>query len=590
MLQNAPNLNHLWAGLIVEELVRNGAEWFCVCPGSRSTPLAWAVASHPEIKSIVHYDERGAAFHALGLAIATGKPAVFICTSGTAVANAFPAVVEASMAGVPLILLTADRPPVLQDAGANQTIDQTKIFGSYTRWAFTFVVGADGLRPPFILATTDHAWHCAIHPAPGPVHLNCMFDDPLAPVEEPEQHDLPLVLEESRHWLKGTAPYTQYERPHHSIAPDAAAHLADRLSNARRGVVLVGQLRTTGEREGAAKIVAALHWPMISDIASGLRLTMLHPLALPYAGHFASDLLNDADTILHLGGPVTSRSILEALDGLNLFETERVDYLRVTPAPGRHDPHHAVSHRLVCDVATLANGLVPRLPRSAPPEWVDSYANRNRAVDAVLREAFPLSDEVSEPAAAYLITRQAPKDHALFLGNSMPIRDADKYGCAEGNGATIVANRGASGIDGTIATAAGHARASGQPVTAVIGDLAGLHDLNSLALLRDLPAPFVLVIVNNDGGGIFHFLPVADYPEHFERFFGTPHGLGFEDAAAMYGLEYHRPVTNGALLDTYKTALGGAQSVIIEVRTNREANRIAHRELDARIRSALDKV
>ncbi len=170
----------------------------------------------------------------------------------------------------------------------------------------------------------------------------------------------------------------------------------------------------------------------------------------------------------------------------------------------------------------------------------------------------------------------------------MPIRDADRYGCAEGNGPAVAANRGASGIDGTIATAAGYARALEQPVTALVGDLAALHDLNSLGLLRDLPAPVVLVVINNDGGGIFHFLPVAEYPLHFEQYFGTPHGRTFKNAAAMFGFPYHHPATNEALVEAYRAALDGEASVVIEVGTSREENRRAHRELDGLIQSALD--
>lgn len=590
MLQDAPNLNHLWAQLVVEELVRNGVTWFCVSPGSRSTPLAWAVSSHSKAQPVVHFDERGAAFHALGIAKATGTPAIFVCTSGTAVANAYPAVVEAYMSEVPLILLTADRPPELQDVGANQTIRQPGIFGNYTRWDFAFPRPAEPFRPAGVLTAIDQACFRAVAPTRGPVHLNCPFGEPLAPVHELETQNGTAALEDCRHWVNDTGPFTRYETSTPRVDEAAAQRLAERLLRSKRGVVLVGQLQCVAEREGVAKFAAALHWPVVPDVTSGMRLNALHPLELPHAHHFAADLLNEADAVVHVGGAITSRPILDALDGLNLFAERRVDYVRVAAGPSRLDPYHNVACRVVCDPGALAEALAPRLPRRERPPWADPYIARNGAVDDVLKRAFPAADPVNEMSVAYWITREAPRLGTLLLGNSMPIRDADLYGCAEGNGPLVAANRGASGIDGTIATAAGYARALGQPVTAIIGDLAALHDLNSLALLRDLPAPVILVVINNNGGGIFHFLPIAEYPEHFEQFFGTPHGIRFDAAANLFGLPHRAPETNAGLVDAYRDALAGRRSVIIEVETSRAENRRLHGELDERIQRALDNV
>jgi 2-succinyl-5-enolpyruvyl-6-hydroxy-3-cyclohexene-1-carboxylate synthase len=229
-------------------------------------------------------------------------------------------------------------------------------------------------------------------------------------------------------------------------------------------------------------------------------------------------------------------------------------------------------------------------PKKPAAAFLVESSMADRAVPGVLESAFPDRDAVSEPGVAHRVSRGAASDSVVFVGNSMPIRDMDLFGHARPDGPQVAANRGASGIDGNIATAAGIARATERPVTAVIGDLAALHDLNSLALVRELKVPFVLVVQNNDGGGIFSLLPIAKHREHFEQFFGTPHGLGFEHAAAMYGLPYCQPATHGEFATMFAAALARNGATFIEVRTDRERNVAIHRELDEKIRAALDKL
>lgn len=585
-LRDAPNLNYLFAGLVVEELIRNGVEWFVVCPGSRSAPLAWAVASHPKAKSVVHHDERGAAFHALGIAKGTGKPAAFICTSGTAVANALPAVVEASQSGVPLILLTADRPPRLQDTGANQTINQIGIYREFVRLERRFVVDTENFDVDEVLPTIDVAYSRATSPWPwpGPVHLNCMMDEPLAP--EPPAGGTP---DWSRHlgvissWIRSSAPLQYLTADSYSIDPAGEERALRAISAASRGLVILGQL-SPFDVDKMLAVLERLRWPVIPDVTSGLRLSAISPHCLHYGIHSAEKLVTAADVLLHLGGPITSR---RTLDAVSRYKGE---YLRVSPAKGGLDPYRNVTLRLVADLTTFGRLLAAAPVPVARSEWRAEASGPEQAIANAIQEAFADADAVSEPSVAYFVSCPQIGSRTVFLGSSMPIRDMDLFGRAGPGWLRVEANRGASGIDGNIATAAGIARATGNPVTAVIGDLAALHDLNSLALVRDLQTPFVLVVQNNDGGGIFSLLPIAKHKEHFEKFFGTPHGLEFEHAAKMYGLRYRRPSTNGEFAAMFGGALAHEGATLIEVRTDRERNVVVHRELDEKIRAALDKL
>ncbi len=583
MLRDAPNLNYLFAGLVVEELIRNGVEWFVVCPGSRSAPLAWAIASHPRAKTVVHHDERGAAFHALGLAKGSGKPAVFVCTSGSAVANALPAVVEASHGGVPMILLTADRPPRLQGTGANQTINQVGIYREFVRWERNFVVDDEHFDVDEILPAVDSAYSRTTGLWPGPVHLNCMMDEPLAPESAGgDTPDWSRRLSPLSSWLRSSAPVQLIKTGHTYIDPLGEKRRLQAMSAASCGVLILGQL-SPPDMEMALSVLDRLRWPVIPDIASGFRIRET-PRCAHYAIHYVDRLIGAADVVVHLGGPITSRRTLDAVAKF------RQEYIRVSPSSGGLNPNGNVSQRLTVDLRGFSQMLEMTSRIEATSEWMKTAVEPGRVVVGALEDAFADDDPISEPALAYRVSRAAKSSATLFLGNSMPIRDMDLFGHAGSRGPSVETNRGASGIDGNIATAAGIARATERPVVAVIGDLAALHDLNSLALVRDLKTPFLLVVQNNDGGGIFNLLPIAKHKEHFERFFGTPHGFGFEYAAKMYGLPCCQPMTNGEFAAILVQCTATPGPVLIEVRTNREENARIHRELDAKIRAALDTV
>ena len=568
MNRETPRANRLWANLIVEELVRCGVDFFCVAPGSRSTPLVAALAANDKAQSLVHFDERGTAFAALGYARATGRPAAWITTSGTAVANGLPAVVEASTDGVPMILLTADRPPELRQTGANQTIDQPDIFGDYVRWRFDLPAPDPTIDPAMVLTTVDQAAYRARRSPHGPVHLNLMFREPFLPEEDE-------VLTGPSPWAEDDEPYTRYAATKPAVDETEIQALWQTLRQVQRGLVVAGRLASRKQGEAVLRLAGALGWPLLPDIGSQVRLgTDSENLATYYDALLAGDSFAEAhapEAVVHVGGRALSKRLEQFLG------RSRPDpYVVVRENPFRLDPAHRVTHSIEADVVDFCAAMV-RVATEDPPDedasWMTGWREASERVGHSL-DGISATD-LNEPFVARSVSRNVP--HGLVVASSMPVRDLDTYATAGGAPVPVAANRGASGIDGTVATAAGFARGLGRPVTLLIGDLALLHDFNSLAMLRDVPV--VVVVLNNDGGGIFSFLPVAEHKEFFEPYFGTPQGVGFRPAAEMFGLQYERPETTEEFVEFYSKACARDSSTLIEVRTDREENVRLHGDL-----------
>jgi 2-succinyl-5-enolpyruvyl-6-hydroxy-3-cyclohexene-1-carboxylate synthase len=568
--RETPRANRLWADLIVEELIRCGVDFFCVAPGSRSTPLVAALAANERARSLVHFDERGTAFAALGYARATGRPAAWITTSGTAVANGLPAVVEASTDGVPMILLTADRPPELRQTGANQTIDQPDIFGDYVRWRFDLPAPDLAIDPAMVLTTVDQAAYRARRSPHGPVHLNLMFREPFLP----EGDD---VLAGPSPWVEGDEPYTRYAATKPAVDEMEIQALWQTLRQAKRGLVVAGRLASRKQGEAALRLAGALGWPLLPDIGSQVRLGAdSENLAAYYDALLAGESFAEDHTpeaVVHVGGRALSKRLEQFLG------RSRPDpYVVVRENPFRLDPAHRVTHSIEADVVDFCAAMVRVATKDPPDEdvfWMTGWRGASEKVGRSLDDIS--SRELNEPFVARSVSRNVPHDHGLIVASSMPVRDLDTYATTEGAPVPVAANRGASGIDGTVATAAGFARGLGGPVTLLVGDLALLHDLNSLAMLRDVPV--IVVVLNNDGGGIFSFLPVARHKEFFEPYFGTPQDVGFGPAAEMFGLQYERPGTTEEFVELYRKACARGSSTLIEVRTDREENVRLHGEL-----------
>jgi 2-succinyl-5-enolpyruvyl-6-hydroxy-3-cyclohexene-1-carboxylate synthase len=599
-----PNLNAVWGNLAVEELCRCGVDTFFVCPGSRSAPLAVAVARSRRARLTVVHDERGAGFMAVGYARATRRAAAVVTSSGTAVANLLPAVVEAANDKLPLLLLTADRPPELRDTGANQGIDQVKIFASHARWFKDVPCPSREIPVRHLLSDVAHAVFMSGAECGGPVHLNFMFRENLAPDEQPWDrsclHGLP------RRWTHGTEPYTAYAQ-HVSgaglVAPHFARELGRILSTCHRVLVLVGGGVGGGQglddRLAIVQLAEERGWPVMADIASGMRLERQSDVLIPYGDLvFASKaVLAEAkvDAVVQFGERFTSKRLIGALASAAGGGEVRA-HVVVTPSLSRIDPSCTASHRLVCTPAGFASQVLRRNPaagfgRSAGSGGASGGVGKSQhgvsllrllcsasaAADSVASDRMERfqGDTLPEPWVARVISRALTAGAALFIGNSMPIRDFDSYAACRPQRSDwqqqvlVGANRGASGIDGVLSSGIGYAIGSGRSTVVVLGDMSFLHDLNALHALRSRSdggarcPPVTVVVVNNSGGGIFSMLPIARHPAVFSPVFDTPHGVSFAGVADAFGLSYHRVRTSTALRDIISAPV--ARHVLAEV-------------------------
>jgi 2-succinyl-5-enolpyruvyl-6-hydroxy-3-cyclohexene-1-carboxylate synthase len=530
----------------------------CTSPGSRSTPLVGALVRDGRLRATSHLDERSAAFFALGAARASGRPLALACTSGTAAANYLPAVVEAHEAGVPLLVLTADRPPELRAVGAGQAIDQIGLYGRSVRW---FVeVGNHEATPEsvrWMRMLACRAVGATRAGRPGPVHLNFPLREPLVPPAELRPDPAP-GRPDGAPWiaLPGVEP------------PGEPGALAEVLAGTRRGVVVAGTERDPATGAVVAQAAATAGWPLLADPLSGARrgpAAVAHYDALLRDPAFAA--ARRPDLVLRVGDLPTSKPLRAWLAGL-----AGVPQVAFAPPSAWADPDAAVRELLPGAAAsTLAAAELP----PAEAGWLEGW----RSADARVGDAFEvvLGEELSEPRVARELCRTLPAGGTLVVASSMPVRDVESFAAVRDDAPRVLANRGANGIDGTVSTAFGVALATGGPVVALLGDLALLHDVGGLLAGRRLGLSLVLVVLNNDGGGIFEFLPVAGERDFFEEHVATPHGVDLAHAAALYGCALERPADLAGLRAAVDGALRRGGTTIVEVRTNRDANLALHR-------------
>ncbi len=572
----AVNINDLWGQLIVEELIRNEIDYFCISPGSRSTPLTVAAARHPKAKTRIFYDERGAAFHALGYARATGVPAVLICTSGTAAANYYPAIIEAAQENIPIIVLSADRPPELRKTGANQTIDQVGLFGNYAKWFFDLPCPEPHIKTEMLLTTIDQLVFQAVSQPAGVAHLNCMFREPLVPLGEPVAWGESIA----KRWQESDQPYSQYARQVTLPAMDELLQLANVIKSTQKGILSIGRLSSLTEIEAVRSLADLLNWPVFADITSGLRLENF-PQHVPY---FDAVLSSQAvaenlqpDTVLHVGYRMVSKKWSHYLE-----RCSPENYIAVLPGGQKYDPTHQISLRLTCDITGFVNSIIPQIQNAQSSNYLKHWQLYSNKAAEVFKGHDKNSEEIDEVAVARLVSAEIAAGNGLFLAASMPVRDMDVFG-VPGKNARVVANRGASGIDGTISAAAGFAEGLKKPVTLIVGDLAFIHDMNGVVQIAENEYPVIVVVINNGGGGIFSFLPIAKVGDVFEDNFGTPHNYEFSLIADFAGLPYFCPDNKKEFRDVYCQLQNDGRSAIIEVKTDRGANARLHEALKAEI-------
>jgi 2-succinyl-5-enolpyruvyl-6-hydroxy-3-cyclohexene-1-carboxylate synthase len=545
---------------IVDDLVSVGMEHASVSPGSRSTPIALALARHPGVTVHVHLDERSAGFFALGVAKATGRPAVVACTSGTAVAELLPAVVEASMSRTSLYLLTADRPPELRGVGANQTIEQPGIFGPHVSAAVDAPVPGD--------APDDETWHAIAHeliqaawgPPPGPVHLNLPFREPLVPspvslTASPGTHARPEIVE--------------------GPDPEEVTALVRELESTDRGLILAGTLRDVPPM---LELAERAGWPLAAEPTSGAR----SPGALAAAQFlFAAEQFLTAhvpEVVVQFGAAPTSRAGLEVVRRAHRLVIVDQDHHVA-------DPHRRAARTIRADapalVAEVGTALGPRPGTGWLGSWRDADAVARTAIVALLDGW----DEPFEGRVARDVAASAPEGSVLVVGSSMPVRDLDTF-MAPRTGLGVIGNRGASGIDGFVSTALG-AAASGRPTTALCGDLTLLHDVGALLWSARRGLDAVFVVPNNDGGVIFSFLEQRVLPE-LRELFTTPHGLDLATLCTAAGAGHARIERADELIPAVERARAAGGVHVVEVPIDPEANVRRHAEVHAAVAEALE--
>jgi 2-succinyl-5-enolpyruvyl-6-hydroxy-3-cyclohexene-1-carboxylate synthase len=571
----ATNPSQALAMTLVDEFVRNGVTHAVLAPGSRSAPLALALATEQRLDLHVAIDERSAAFLALGFARATGRPALLACTSGTAAANFLPAIVEADNDGVPLVVVTADRPPELRGTGANQTIDQIKLYGDSVRWFSE--VGPPGMQPalpPYWRSTACRAWAQAtgsMGGAPGPVHLNVSLREPLVP-EPVEGFDLDLS------GRPNGRPWTATDRPLLLIPEPELDELARLVTATERGIIVAGAGAPPGEP--LLELARRAGYPVLAEPSSNARTgepAIAHYEALLRSQPFTER--HEAELVLRFGKTGLSRALGRYLDGCD----EHIGVAR----PGTWtDPQRLATRLVHADGTQLCRTLLERVPERGGSEWLRSWATADGAAAEALSDFLGASDDLTEPLTARELAAALPDGSNLVVGSSMPVRDLDAV-MEPRAGIDVYGNRGANGIDGFVSTALGIAVASKKPTAALCGDLTFLHDQNGLLAARSGRASCVFVVINNDGGGIFSFLEQADFPEHFERVFGTPHGADLAAAAHVSGCGFERVTTASVLRDTVvaRLELGGVH--LVEVQTDRSHNVTVHRDMYAATDNAL---
>lgn len=570
---------------LVDEWLRCGIRTACVAPGSRSTPLALALAARPEIRVEIFHDERSAAFAALGAAMATGVPALVVCTSGTAAAHFHAAVVEAHLSDVPMIVCTADRPPELRDVGAPQTIDQTKLYGDAVRWFH------DPGVPSFDAASTWRGLAArvvatATGQRPGPVHLNLPFREPLVgtPDDLPAPRSAPQSAGSDSAWMTSTVA--------RHVADHELADLAARLSG-RRGIIVAGR-GATGE---VLELARALGWPVLADPLSGLREcdpNVVVAFDCIVRAQSASMLV--PDVVVRVGAPPASKVLAQWI------ARHQPTVIQLSATEAVIDPDHSVAHRIVGEIGQMCRSLtrsvevaggspteqtpIEQTPIEKTPieqAWNSLWVKAETAAQTALSRW--VENNWSEIAVARTVTDSVPAGGRLVVSSSMPIRDVEWFGAVT-PGVGVHANRGANGIDGVVSTAVGVAVASGDPTTLLIGDVALLHDSNGLLGLAQRDVSVTIVVTNNDGGSIFSFLPQADVVSHqtFELLYGTPHGVKFEHLAAAHGLSYRQVASVTDLREA--VVAGGTQ--LVEVVCDRAVNVSLHQQCQATIADAVD--
>lgn len=561
-----------YVAAFVDELARANVKHAVVSPGSRSTPLALLFTAHEGIRVWVNIDERSAAFFALGIAKAKNEPVALVCTSGTAAANYFPAVVEAKLSRVPLLLLTADRPHELRDVGAPQATDQLGLYGTHVKWFVEMgLPESSDQQLRYVRTVANRAVSTADSGAKGPVHLNFPFREPLVP-----------NLESPSLWRGGSRGnkdrFVSVTPSIETIEDSEALKIAALLNTAERGIVVCGSMDEEEPFEELLTLAKVLQFPILADPLSQLR-----------SGNHSKSMIIDAydtflrdkdiadllvpDVIIRFGAMPISKTLM------NFMKQDGISQLVIDVDTGWREPTLTAIHMIRAYSREFCKKVIMHLEADGhTTRFMERWQNINQITKETLHSSI---DHASffEGKVIPTIVNTLTDNTSLFVGNSMPIRDVDSFFFnVDRKKIPIYANRGANGIDGIVSSALGVSTVK-QPVVLLLGDLTFFHDLNGLLAAKMHRLNLTIVLINNDGGGIFSFLPQAKEAPHFEELFGTPTGLEFEHAVHLYGGDYVRVDSLEQLKDELTCSIDTGGLHVLEINTNRQENVQVHKDV-----------
>lgn len=547
----------------VDELVQTGLTDVVISPGSRSTPLAMTVTEHPNMRQWVIIDERSAAFFALGMAKRRNRPVAIVCTSGTAAANYFPAIVEAYYSRVPLVVLTADRPHELRDVGAPQAIEQIKLYGDYVKWFHEMALPeADKEMLAYVRSKAARAVNTALEGNAGPVHLNFPLREPLIP---------DFSLDGIWGNMIGKSYYPTIDGAK-KLQSEQLAHLQKQLESYQKGLIVCGPQMDSSFAEAVVKLASAWQVPILADPLSQVRAGQQHKdlVIEGYDAFLRNETIRKQlkpDLIIRFGAMPVSKAYL-----LYIKEHQNVPQIIVENNAGYREPAGNKTEFIYADPTLLCNDLAYEA-KQFDEQWLKTWQTMNRTAKNHLLKK---SDNLTEGDAVKELMDVIPNKSTLYVGNSMSIRDLDTFFMTTPKTLRILANRGANGIDGMISSGLG-AAATGKPTTLLLGDLSFFHDSNGLLAAKHYQLNLTILLINNNGGGIFSFLPQVNYQDHFEALFGTPADIDFQQLVTMYGGHYQNVNSQAELKDALYSSYQFHGLSVIEVKTDRVANMEWHR-------------
>lgn len=547
--------SHKNAHTLISELVNCGIDYFCIAPGSRSTSLSYTIAKKKSATSFVFFDERSLCFHALGYAKAKKKPAVIVVTSGSSLANLYPAIVEAYQDHIPLIILSADRPYTLRDCGANQVMDQVNFFSSHVHFEADLPLmhkqNENNLKSTVSYAISKSSL--------GPVHLNCQFSEPFIDKDLKVGEDL----------LKG---------PHHKFhSSSLSLPQAPNIKVSENGLIILGKDVQEKDHPDLFNLAKKLNYPIFSDILSNARfLDHKHNIEF-YDLLIKNKAIKSFDTVIHFEGSYLSKTLLNFLE-----ENPPKQYIKINSHGERQDPNHMPSENYILDAAGFCQKVeIDFIDENG--SQLNDLSTQSKQTKSIIEKTFSISGDLSEPYILNSLLKNASDNENFYIASSQPIRNAFFYGTTNKK-INIFCNRALSGIDGNLATAFGISQALNQPLTVVIGDLAFMYDLNSLFQIKNLKNPIKIIVINNSGGGIFTQLPIYQEKDIFKSHFQYEHSHNFENMAKMCNIHYQKLESKD---DFDKINFSNSFSQIIEITTNNEINLMAAKEIQSQITNAL---